>query len=282
MPHPPARAVRAFRHPDEGDRGSLYQQFLTAQETDRRVRAAADRVFVDGHKPYQWRHGWIPITPDAIRDSDAMRDLLDKGRFLHDGQDIALREIVRQKGFDQPPTLVDPERLQEVVDSGRPEMWRGVAQPGHVEQFRTGDYFAGIYVLSAEDPAQAANAQDLTGRTYGRNQIRMTLAPDAHVVDFDSIKPLQKADLDAAQDERRALRQRLYDAEGRGENTTELEDELDRNRRWQQVLEDPGRWAALNGYDAIRAVGGIGDLWGEGLRETVVLNRGALLVDRSV
>jgi hypothetical protein len=265
----------------------LYRDTQAAAARRRRVTAAAHRIgLVGGRKPYQWRHGWVAITPAAIRVSAGMAALLRGGDSSAPlgRDDPILGEIARQNGFDALPQLVDPDRFQSAIDGGQPEMWRAVPEQRYVEQFKTGDYFPGSGIhgngtyalgLVEHSPGRAADLQDDIS-AYGAARIRMTFAPGPYTITAPDLEPLQQADLDTLKEERAALRRKIRAAE---DDTRDLEDQLDMLNTWITVNRDPGRWAALNGYDAVLVEAG---RWSEGMIEVVVLNRGALLVDRSV
>lgn len=216
-----------------------------------------------------------------ILDSPEMRELIkDSSAFESNMQtksDRILAEIARQRGFDTKPELASSERVNELRSSGQPELWRGVSDARYVNEFKTGDYYAGAgiygngtYTFAAFDntPAASQLAQifvDASGYARGNGtRLRMTLKPGSRVAKLSELK-------DDIAGEQRRLRNERSDARDRGD--TARADQLSLE---YQVISDPGRFAALNGYDALE----VGNVDGNG--ELIILNRGATVVDKEV
>lgn len=221
------------------------------------------------------------VSAESIRLSGEMRELLQDKTAFHSAmgkkEDRILHEIFRQQGFDAKPQLAPSAEVTKIWQSGQPELWRGVSEPKYVEQFKTGDYYAGVgihgngtYAFAAFDDTKSSSqfAQKfVTGSGFAKGEgttLRMVMQPGSRVAEFDTL-------LKQVQDEQKRLRDERSEARERGDNEA-----ADDAQRWYEVISDPGRFAALQGYDAIEVM----NINGKG--EFIVLNRGATVVDREV
>ncbi|MGW4094440.1 hypothetical protein [Nocardia sp. NPDC004750] len=188
--------------------------------------------------------------------------------------DPGLAEIARLQRFDELPTVVDPDHIDAVVASGGREFFRGVTDPAHVEDFKSGAYFAGkpaegiisgngIYVTDRE----VAALEYAKGRPEG--VIRMALRPGAHTIHARDLYLEQQAVLHEFRNELSQLKAQPQ--------TSDVADKIASVQAQLAVLSDQGRYAAVRGYDAYMTNGGFmqhkADYW-------VVLNRSALVVQR--
>lgn len=221
------------------------------------------------------------ISARDILNSPQMRELIkDSSVFESNMQtksDRILAEIASQRGFDARPELASTERVDELWKSGQPELWRGVSDTQYVDAYKTGDYYAGAgiygngtYTFAAfnNTPAASQLAQifvDASGYARGNGtRLRMTLKSGSRVAKLSDLK-------DDIAGEQRRIRNERSDALERGDSTRADELSLE-----YQVISDPGRFAALNNYDALE----VGNVNGNG--ELIILNRGATVVDKEV
>lgn len=221
------------------------------------------------------------VSASDILASPQIRELLQDKTALESNMqtksDRILAEIARQRGFDAKPELATSERVNELWESGQPELWRGVSESRYVDEFKTGDYYAGAgiygngtYTFAAfnNTPAASQLAQifvDASGYAKGSGtRLRMTLKPGTRVARLSELKD----DIAATQ---RRLRDERSDARERGDDARADELSLE-----YQVISDPGRFAALQGYGALE----VGNVGGNG--ELIILDRGATVVDREV
>lgn len=172
------------------------------------------------------------LDPDRIRPDGA-------------GRREATMAVLRQQGFDGPPTVTDAAGVDVVIASGGIELYRGVGSAEFAEEFRTGELHLsdeasaplgiGIYSHTERQVAEPFAGED--------GLVRMALRPDARTIDYDSL---------IAERERRSV----------GFSNEE-----------HVLYSDEGTYAAAAGYDAIVPTPGA-------LRadHTVVLNRTALVV----
>ena len=182
-------------------------------------------------------------------------------------RDEALSAIAHEQGFDRPPTVVSHEQMDQMIQNGRPELYRGVRGNGDLsaaeihEEMRSGDaqYGRGIYgngyYFGTSTSGDTANAQQFSDGTQG-SVARATLDPDATVVDGASVFAEHNEfmrDLD-----------------------TGAVDYGDARSAVVATYSDVGRYAAARGYDVMY----FGPA-GSPLEQYVVLNRTALIVEEA-
>ncbi|MFI6777211.1 hypothetical protein [Nocardia sp. NPDC050412] len=200
------------------------------------------------------------------------RDLIDEldYRQLHSvlrGKttgDPMLREICRRQGFDGPPTLVGVGGIRDIVPPGT-ELFRGVPIWDYADQFKSGEYFgssgangSGIYATTKADRAKGY-ADDTGGEV-----IHMALRPDARTTLLNRLLKEQDKELRPIHKELTRLK--------RGEQTEAAIVRKQALEEQRKVLANPGRFAAIKGYDAFRM--------GKNADEWLILNRTALVVER--
>jgi SPP1 gp7 family putative phage head morphogenesis protein len=212
----------------------------------------------------------------SILDSDAITQLLDDPASFDysskKSEDRLLAEIVKQRGFDAKPTLVDS------LPAGSTPMGRAVTERQFAEQFLTGDYFAGkgqfgngTYFLQSSDSGNL----DKTLPLYGDHQVRAALKPGARTITRTELEAEMKSLIDDAEQNEKDVYGKAIEYIQRGD-ADGFQRDYGRAQRRTQLLRDPGRVAALLGYDAIFVTPGQGDT------EVVVLNRGALQAERGI
>lgn len=178
--------------------------------------------------------------------------------------DPFLSAIARDQGFAGLPSVVTEAQLNRSIATGAQELYRGM-RGGRVviENFVAGPYTPGgggtghgIYTAAGGVEAQTY------AKLYGDDVLRMAINKDARVVTYEALKVEQK----------RVLAQLSAELDTLAPNSLEAR----RLHRISFELHDPGRFAAFRGYDAFWGLES-----GEGYRELVVLNRTALLVQRT-
>jgi SPP1 gp7 family putative phage head morphogenesis protein len=211
-----------------------------------------------------------------ILKSDAITKLLDDpDAFDYSSkktEDRILGEIVKQRGFDAKPELVD------TLPSGGTAMGRAVTDRDYAQQFLTGDYFAGkgqfgngTYFIQTNDSGQL----DAVTSIYGDHKIRAALTPSAKTVSLADLQDEMKTLVADAEKEEQETYGRAMEYFQRGD-AAGFERDYGRARRRAELLRDPGRAAALLGYDAILVTRDSEQT------EVVVLNRGAVQAERGV
>lgn len=184
------------------------------------------------------------------------------GHLIDDGKgDAGLRAIAKEQGFGKPVTVSDDEFDRMTKEQGLDVLYRGVK--GNEDesvsaadinaQYRNGEYQPGYGIFGngyyAYGEADKADAEHYADGTHG-SLARYALAKDAKVVEYTDVKQAWDQNI---------------------------------NQKWDTVADstytmarDPGRYAALMGYDAIRISAG-SNIGGRTMEKTqyVILNRGA-------
>ena len=222
----------------------------------------------------------------AMHDPDYLSQQLNA---LHG--DIVLQDMAKEVGFHKKPTLLSKEEMDAYIQQGNRELFRGIGgRQGeaeiYVEQFKTGEYFAGkgvygngVYTAYGEDGMEVA--KQFAGGVE-KNVLRISLKKDAKIISHDALIETQKLEFTALQDEERALRRkarkeadRIYDETGDDDKVEmflkEAAKKWEETERYRRVLADPGRYALYKGYDAIDIPSS---------RFMLVLNRGKVFVQK--
>jgi len=222
----------------------------------------------------------------AMHDPDYLSQELNA---LH--EDIVLQDMAKEVGFDKKPTLLSKEEMDAYIQQGNKELFRGIGgrqgeAETYVEQFKTGEYFAGkgvygngIYTAYGEDGMEVA--KQFAGGVE-KNVLRISLKKDAKIISHDALIEMQKLEFTALQEEERALRRkarkeadRIYDETGDDDKVEmflkEAAKKWEETERYRRVLADPGRYALYKGYDAIDIPSS---------RFMLVLNRGKVFVQK--
>ena len=165
-------------------------------------------------------------------------------------QDTMLQEILKETGRDAKPRLTDSDGIDKLKSEGWRVAFRGETDIKFVDQFREGDLYCGsgkygngTYVQGffPEDTPRASGHKDeseafRSARGYGEFVMRMALAPDIKVLDWEEFH------------EQKAAYQKKIRKDMKDGKITEAEHD-----HLYAITSDPGRFAALNNYDAIRA-----------------------------
>ena len=222
----------------------------------------------------------------AMHDPDYLSQQLNA---LHG--DIVLQDMAKEVGFDKKPTLLSKEEMDAYIQQGNRELFRGIGgRQGeverYVEQFKTGEYFAGkgvygngIYTAYGEDGFEVG--KQFAGGVE-KNVLRMALKEDAKIISYDALIEMQKSEFTALQEEERVLRRKARREADRIYDETEDDDKVEEflkeaAKKWEemekyrQVLADLGRYALYKGYDAIDIPSS---------RFMLVLNRGKVFVQK--
>ena len=186
----------------------------------------------------------------------------ENGQFKDEGKgDPGLAAIVHEQGFDAKPTTVSDSEFDRIVqERGAEVFYRGVKGADDLSaadihgQFRDGEYESGYGIFGngfymTPDASVAERYADGTPGSVGR----FALDEGARVIDYADLR-------------------------GRHNETISM--------RWDTVADsteilsaDPGRFAAMLGYDAVRlsagsTVPGMGTM---SQTQIIILNRGALI-----
>lgn len=238
------------------------------------VRSVGGSLFAaDPHKPYRYRHGWVPIisvTPGrysaaAVRFAAAdVQTGFDPGGA--DSLDTATVRLADALGFTGQARRVTEQEIVDEAAGGGVELWRG-SKAAYNEQLTSGAYVAplgifgsGIYTAEGGPPARDL-ARGYAAADPDSSVAHLSLPASAHIADGSELERLVKERKTVLRREARAL----PDSPAGDVRDHEIEQEL-------AVLGDPGRAAMAFGYDAIRYADSSGPAY------VLVLNRSALLV----
>lgn len=224
------------------------------------TREQADSIDAQTHP--NCRGTWTPYVeipkgaedvPEEVEDGDGhrvidpfnsstFRHLLEdenygRGRSSYRGDEF-LRDLCKERGCDKLPVLISKAEMDQLEKNGARILYRGVGHAEYVDEFKFGEFFAGkgifgngTYTAYGEDGLSLAKSY--AGSNGGI--LRMTLDPKARVI---SLEDLEK--------EREAYVNALYEWEGDAPlNEKRLRSILG------VVLNDPGRFGTIMGYDAI-------------------------------
>jgi len=257
LPTSPDPDLVASSEPDTPEPAAAADPDATPASPDTTGASAAP----EGAQPEPAAPDTSPYRPgrDVTGDADLLERALDATGRHRGSADPLMGGLSEQLGFDGLPEHGDPARLDQEIDAGGIELWRGV-QPhttgsgqtksaqSMVDDYRNGPVFYGFGTVGngVYTSNRRETAEQYGGGPDGAVQ-RIVLRADARTIDSQQLAELHE--------------------------------------RWQAenpdgplVLADPGRFAMALGYDAI-----IRDLSAEGLgsdeRYVVVLNRTATLVE---
>lgn len=206
-------------------------------------------------------------------DWDTLRKrITDNKEWVSEGyMDYTLKEMYRMTGYDGLPTMLSQSEYDKMVASGQiTDLYRtvrgqgGVSGQVYVQDFRTGDYFAGkgLYGNGTYFTPSKSYAE-----SYGGELIQAGLRSDAKVVSYSDLQELMKQNsgLDT-------YRQALFER-GWSEKDVSLLDAFEKMDRIN--AQEIGKFAVSMGYDAID-LGTIPHTF----PEVIVLNRTALFIKR--
>jgi len=173
------------------------------------------------------------------------------GRFTPSDEDLELKEIIKEQGFDKKPKSIPESELNQIIASGGPELYRGFSSEQTSDQFKNGEYYIGKGLYG--NGTYAAGNPD-SAKLYGTNILHMTLDKSARIITEERLHQEQQEFIDIMES------QKKY--------TPESEESDNKIGLLIHLAMDNGRFAALKGYDAIKL----------GHGNTIILNRGKILI----
>lgn len=195
--------------------------------------------------------------------------------FKYNGDD-RLKAILQSQGFTAKPTVVSATDFAVLEELGAVVTHRGVTATATksaddmIKEFKDGEMFVGTGV--AGNGVYSATNLEYVIKYAGDNPdnvISMAFAPRAKLISMEDAKNGASVFSSAFYD--KAFK-RPYSNPQAGRFVDSFGDITEQQAQQLGVLfRDPGRYAALNGYDAIKYVDGDGGLY-------VILNRGAVRV----
>lgn len=202
------------------------------------------------------------------------------------GRDAILGRIYEKQGFNAKPTLLSKEDFDKEIGRGKHiEVFRGVTEKAHADDFKTGDthypgkgiYGNGTYTSDQIDTANKyANALNANGAV-----MRIGLRKDAKIIDYNELRDEMMANQVGLLNYNPITVARKQ-GEKNGWSDKKITEEFTRlslekhelEKKANKIFADDGRYAALRGYDAIQATFQRGESY------YIILNRGKLIVEK--
>ena len=195
--------------------------------------------------------------------------------FKYTGDD-RLKAILQAQGFTAKPTVLSADDFAVLEQLGTPIIHRGLTATSTksvdqmIKEFKDGEMYVGTGV--AGNGVYAGTDLNYVIKYAGDNPdnvMTMALSPQAKVIDMEDAKNGAKAASNAFYD--KAFK-RPYNNPEMGKFVDSFGDLTEEQARQLGILfRDPGRYAAINGYDALKHVDEDGGVF-------VILNRGAVRV----
>lgn len=222
------------------------------------------------------------LTDTVAADATALYDAMSEA---HPATDGGLTEIARRQGWMAPARVTDRAGVDAAVAAGATVIWRGVqpsparggfpalTQAQLLDQMRddpdwalgTGVYGNGSYFSSgpatAEEFAQEEE-DELTGTVRG------AISPEARVAEHEDLK----------REHREWLQNFISDNQELLDQNPFTSPEVDRAHHMKALMSDPGRFAAMMGYDVIHIPEGYDD-GGDDSAQYIILNRTVLILE---
>jgi len=198
--------------------------------------------------------------------------------------DACLQEIYKAQGFDGPPHVVEDNVLAQHIKDGEAELYRGVDDGGdpsdglgYAASYQSGHYFAGLGVygngtytaLTTEGVSDRYSASHVAA-TYGDDVLHMSVLKNTTAIEKGRL-------INEWIDYKNDLRTRGKALDDAGKYT-----ESRRIDRLFDLANDPGRYAAMKGYDAIYVDRSHVDSINKRADFLVVLNRTATRVGKTI
>lgn len=214
---------------------------------------------------------------DAVKMADVPRDQRPPIRGAVPNEQVYLKTILVQQGFDGKPRVVSKREMNDHINNGGVEMFRTVTPAGGRSikdlhnDFKQGNLYAGHGIWGhGTYAASSANGDSRQGlieaKTYGNrkdknNTMRMSLKEGAKHIEYQEAYNEMKKEQSKAQ------------SKGRGAHESE-----DAYNARMNLYNNVGYWAAAKGYDAIFKPNGNGTAQGKDAHYWVILNRTAVIV----
>jgi hypothetical protein len=171
-------------------------------------------------------------------------------------EDLYLRAIIEEQGFDGLPHVVPRRMLDAYVAAGEIELLHGVARPEHADQFRGGRFFVGRGVYRGGANAVASPDALAVARTYadGGVILRISLKAGVRIADYDEMTERAFAGREqqmrrSQMDEQQAITA-IEDGDGTATASVQARYRAAREALHAQY-DDIGRLAAYLGYDVV-------------------------------
>jgi hypothetical protein len=198
-------------------------------------------------------------------------------RSESDGERL-LQELYDIADYNGKPKLLTKTQLDAEIQNGAIEVFRGVVgetdaeAKGYIRDYKTGTHYAGrgiygngTYTSTWRETALSYSSGDES------NVMRMALSKDAKVITYEEAR---KATSDEFLKVHDAHMKKVSEINQRGGDRGELQEELEQYDAQRALIDDPGYWAVMNGYDAMTVSPG-----SPNEKYYVVFNRGKMMVE---
>lgn len=187
--------------------------------------------------------------------------------------DQYLEGLASESGFDALPISVTSTELDKIVSEGHRELFRGVGKKEYAEQFLSGKYFGGKGVDGNGIYTGFGDRGLPTAKNYAQGGgvvMRMAIDKGSDIRSIDDIYNSIKVESEQLKSEIDELKSKHVKA-----STDVIKKDIESKIRHltakQRMIRDPGRYAVINGIDAIEV---------PDLDHLIVLNRGVLYVSK--
>ena len=208
-------------------------------------------------------NGVVDIAPQStdVTYDDALTFLDERQSFdknLPAGSDENLYVARQMRGYNGLPRVVSPDEFDAIEGK---TVYRGVEKKKFVDEFLTGDNFAGQGVYG--NGTYATDARDYAMGFAGPDKsliLELKITPDMKIIDVRDMNEWRKtfiADLDARKIALRAKRSAVFDLPDYDDALALVDAEIAQLNQVQRYLgQDLGTLATMRGYDAISVPAG--------------------------
>jgi SPP1 gp7 family putative phage head morphogenesis protein len=203
------------------------------------------------------------LTKDIFKNKD-ITNLLDQYTTYNNGTnggDLWLKKIAEMQGMNQLPKVVTKDAFDN-LDSF--EIYRGVLNKKAITDTLSGEYYGGsgifgngYYFAAGVDKAGTKLAKDMALTYTDKNVDNLITAKLSK-----DIKIIKYAD----------LQKEIETAKLFSQASTTILENKELVKKYKTFFYDPGRFAALKGYDGIEVIKS------KGIKEIVILNRNKLII----
>jgi SPP1 gp7 family putative phage head morphogenesis protein len=208
-------------------------------------------------------NGVVDIAPQStdVTYDDALSFLDERQSFdkiLPEGSDQNLYVAREMRGYNGLPRVVSPDEFDAIEGK---TVYRGVEKKKFVDEFMTGDNFAGQGVYG--NGTYATDAREYALNFAGNNDnlvMELKITPDMKIIDVREMNKWRTtftADLDAQAKVLELKRKAVFDLQDYKEALAQVEAEIAQLNQIKRYLgHDLGTLATLRGYDAISVPAG--------------------------
>ena len=229
----------------------------------------------------------LNLLGDPTKESRSFVELVEKSYQQAGGdagEDMIMKAINKQQGYDGLPKILDKSVIDVFADDDNyVELFRGVKGAQFTEQFKTGEFYAGkgIYgngTYTALDDLVAFGYADrknenLTRMVFDKNTTKVIEYKEAYresIIESRKLFDIPSMDTEDIEESAFLFADDLIGAI-RSNDKEAIRNIKINSQYMMATYSEPGKWALLNGYDAIYV---------EDAQYYVILNRTSIIVQR--